>query len=303
MTKRFDLQDKYDMPMAIALGFFDCIHIGHAKLIAYTKEIASSLDINSALLTFSNDPNIVFGKSKQIYNFDNRALVVQNLGIDCIISSTFDDKFMSLAPNEFLDILTTHFNIKHIIVGADYTFGKGAKGDVEYLTRYCEQKGIVVNVIPFEEFNGEKLSTRNLKSYVTNGNVKELNDLLTEPYFVTGIVAHERHKGTEIGYPTANIIPSDDRLPLASGIYATRIVIDNVTYDAMTNVGIKPTFDDNKTSIETHIFDFSGDVYNRSVKVQFIERTRDIIRFSAIDDLKTQLSKDEKQIREILSQI
>lgn len=298
--KRFDLQDNYSKPIALALGFFDCIHIGHEKLLRETIDIANKQNIESAVLTFSNDPNEYLNKQKQIYSFGDRASVLQNIGVDILISQTFDKDFMSLEPCEFLDILTHSFNIKYIVVGNDYTFGRYAKGNVEYMQSYLKDKDIKIIIVPFELLEGKKLSTRNLKSFITSGNVSELNNLLSEPYFVKGCISHERHVGSKIGYPTANIIPNMDRLMLASGIYATTIEIDGVRYNSMTNVGIKPTFDDNSLSIETHIFDFAGDIYGKTVIVRFISKVRDIVKFDSIDALKSQLQKDELTIRKIL---
>lgn len=304
--KIFDLNQKCDLPIALSLGFFDCIHTGHKRLVERSIECARTGENGakySALLTFRNDPNARFGKSPQIYTFEDRKCVLDALQLDVLIGAMFDDDFVSLSPYDFLNILTEHFCVKVIVVGADYTFGYRAQGNVSYLNSFCEEHGIKLVVEPFEEVDGKKLSTRNLKDLVLDGDVCTLNKLLSYPYFMSGQVAHERHDGTKIGYPTANLLPNGERLALKDGIYATKIVVDGKIYNAMTNVGAKPTFNQNSPSIETHIFDFSGDIYGKDVKILFFERTRDIIKFPSVEELKLQLQRDEMQIRSILSKI
>lgn len=144
------------------------------------------------------------------------------------------------------------------------------------------------------------MSTRNLKNLVSSGKVSELDSLLSQPYFVKGVVLHAKHNGTEIGFPTANIAIDRNRLPLCDGIYATFTHIDGKAYPSMTNVGAKPTFNDNTPSIETYIFDFDADLYGKEIQIDFIERTRDIQKFANKQELHNRLQLDERQIREIL---
>lgn len=144
---------------------------------------------------------------------------------------------MSTSPQGFLDKLVGNFDVKCIVVGADYTFGKNAGGNVDMLKHYCEMHGIVLNIVPFETVCGEKLSTTYLKSLVKSGEVKKLNSHLAVPYFMSGVVQHARHKGTGMGFPTVNIAPDSLRLALKDGIYATFCNIDGKIYESMTNVG------------------------------------------------------------------
>lgn len=300
----FDVIDFYsvnDRPIALALGFFDCIHKGHEALVHSAINFSKEHSINSAILTFSNDPNLFFKKERQIYTIDDRISILERIGMDFVITANFDNSFASLSPDEFLTALSSNFNVKAIFIGADYTFGAEAKGDVKYLAGFCKTNGIELFVLPYEMVCGEKLSTRNLKSLVKSGEVEVLNTYLSSPYFMKGTVLHERHAGTNIGFPTANIKPNENRLPLANGIYATYCIIDGKKYMSMTNVGIKPTFADNSISIESYILDFSQDVYGKEIKVEFIKKMRDIIRFESASQLKLQLSKDEQNAREILT--
>ena len=295
-----DFNNKFDTPIAVALGFFDCIHNGHKKLVDGAIGFSRRNGTKSALLTFVNDPNLAFAKDKQIFSFDDRVKVLEKCGLDVVIGAVFDSNFADMLPSEFLDTLSANFNIKAIFVGSDYTFGKFAQGNVELLNDICKAHGIELHVLPFETVDGKKLSTSTLKYYVKNGQVDLLNEHLAIPYFMSGEVVHARHNGTSIGFPTTNIAPDASRLALQNGIYATFCKVDGKIYKSMTNVGTKPTFSDNSVSIETYIMDFSGDVYGKNITVYFIKKMRDIVKFDSPNDLKRQLDKDEINARNIL---
>ena len=297
--KVLDFNQKYTVPIVLSLGFFDCIHLGHKALITEANSIAKDLGAESFVLTFSNDPGEIFGKPKQIYSFDDRVQIVKNLGADGVISAKFDQKFADLSPNAFLDKLFSSFVVKAVVSGADYTFGSHADGDVGFLQDYCKNIGVFVKTVPFECVNGEKLSTRDLKFLVERGDVKTLNEYLSEPYFVAGEVLHAKQNGTRMGFPTANVKIAADRLLIGDGVYATKTIVDGVSYPSMTNVGAKPTFNDFSRTIETHVIGFFGDLYGKTVKIEFYERIRDIIHFASMDDLRTQLTKDEQFVKSL----
>ena len=167
------------------------------------------------------------------------------------------------------------------------------------LKSYCRNKDIKVITVPFEEVDGHKISTSSIKQLVTTGDLHTLNSLLTEPYFMIGEVIHARRVGTKLGFPTANIRISDDKLPLSNGVYATILQVGNTKYASMTNVGSKPTFDIESFSIEAFILDFDGDLYGQTVKLSFISYLRDIKKFSSSDELKNQLAYDEACVRHL----
>ncbi|MDE6302065.1 MAG: hypothetical protein K2M36_00550, partial [Clostridia bacterium] len=248
-------------------------------------------------------PSVLLGGEKQVYSFTERAHALEMLGLDNLIYTNFDDYFAHHTALDFLDTLTFCLNIKAIVVGEDYRFGKNAEGNVTFLEQYCVKNDILLKVVPFRRTDGRKISTSELKNLVKSGDIKHLNSLLTQPYFTIGKVEHARHVGsTVLGYPTANIAMDDSKLALAEGIYATKLYVDCKCYNSMTNVGAKPTFYINTPSIETFIFDFDGDLYGKQVKLSFFERTRGVIKFPSADALKEQLKADEAHIRASLSQ-
>ncbi len=297
--KLLDFYSKYDAPIALALGFFDCIHLGHRALINAAKCRAEDLGIESAALTFSNDIGAYFGAEKQIYTFEERASVLDELEIDNVIAAKFDSKFKEMSAEEYFNLLTGNFNVKCIFAGADHTFGKDRKGNIDLLRDMCSKAGIELHVVPFESIDGEKISTSHLKTLVKAGDIGALNALLGAPYIISGKIEEGRHVGRSFGFPTANIPVREDKLTLKSGIYATTLTVDGTTYGAMTNIGDKPTFGDSVPTIETYIFDFDGDLYGKDVKIKVYERTRDIKKFDSPEALKAQLESDEAEIKSL----
>ncbi len=296
--KILNLSDKYGAPVVIALGFFDCIHRGHRLLVQTAMQYAAAHNgVESALLTFCNDPSELLCGVRQMYSFDERAEALKNLGLDNLMYTQFDGAFAAIEPIDFLQNLVSCLNIKAIVVGEDYTFGKRALGNVTLLKEFCDERNIEVIVKPFEIDCGRKISTSSLKNLVLSGDIATLNMLLSERYFMLGEVEHARRVGTKIGFPTANIRISDGKLPLAAGVYATILSVDGKQYASMTNVGAKPTFDIQNTSIEAYILDFDGDLYGKTVKLSFVYRMRSIQKFASVGELQAQLTHDEQQVR------
>ncbi|MBO7151673.1 MAG: bifunctional riboflavin kinase/FAD synthetase [Clostridia bacterium] len=289
--------EQYNKSIVLALGFFDCVHVGHLALINETKKMASCMNCESAIYTFCNDPNPFLKKKEQVYTFDDRKIIFDNLHIDNIICDTFSEEFASQSPEEFIESLISRYDISGIVVGKDYTFGKKAEGNAVFLKKYLAERKVKVKIMPFERINSQKISTSHIKKFITDGNVQVANTLLTQPYFMVGEVVHARHRGTIIGYPTANIVESENRTKLGAGIYITKVYIDNRSYLGITNVGPKPTFEEANRSIETYILDFSKDIYGKTIIVEFYKKIRDVMKFPSVPSLCKQMMLDEKEAR------
>ncbi len=300
--KRLDFSTTDKSARAIALGFFDCIHLGHASLIRQTVELAAKLEAASAVFTFSNDPNAHFGKSKQIYTFEERCEAIEALGAASVISAEIDDTLSSLSAEDFLAELFERFNVKAIAAGKDYTFGKDGAGDVRLLTEFAKKRGAEVKICDFVLENGSKLSTGELKTFVNEGNIRALNCRLSQPYFMLGHVTHGRGVGAKIGFPTANLAVGNRLMP-KDGIYATLAEVDGKSYPSMTNIGARPTFSNEERAVEVNIFDFNEDIYGKDLKLTFLDRTRDVLTFPSVDELVAQLSRDRAQIKDILGDL
>ncbi|MEG2688126.1 MAG: bifunctional riboflavin kinase/FAD synthetase [Clostridia bacterium] len=292
MKKHF-FYNKYENPIVLALGFFDCVHIGHNSLIDEVLRLSKKYDAESAVMTFNNNPNELLKKEPQIYTLTERSIALQNLGVENLIFTYFNEEFLNLSPVEFLDILTQNFNITSLVVGKDYTFGANAEGNIDTLLAYMAEKNIKVKVLQFEKIFDTKVSTTSIKKLVKEGNIVAINKCLTEPYFMVGTIIHGSNRGNVIGYPTANLSCHEDCLQLASGVYATKIIIDGSIYDSLTNVGKKPTFDDESYSIETNIFDYNRDIYGKEVVLKFYMRIRDVVKFNSVPVMIKQLESDK----------
>ena len=301
--KTVDFNAHFNEPIAVALGFFDCIHLGHRALVRAAQTEAREICAKSALLTFKNDIGASLGQERQIYTFEERAVALERMGLDVLIAAQFDEEFKKLPAEEFFEYLIEHFNVKSIFVGQDYTFGAGGAGGVALLSLLCSERGIKLNVMPYERADGQKISTSQLKALVKCGNMQLLNALLGAPYMIKGRIVSNRRVGAKLGYPTANIDMSRNKLPPRDGIYATTITVDGKTYGGMTNIGDKPTFGDSEQTVETYIFDFNGDLYGKDALLEVYERTRDVRRFESPQALVEQLHNDESQIRQILKTI
>lgn len=293
--RKLYFNSKYDTPIVLALGFFDCIHNGHKSLIDEVRRQALKLSAQSALFTFANDPNPLLHKKEQIYTVLERSVVLENLGVENVVYTYFNQNFAEMSGKAFLDILCENFNIKAVVVGRDYTFGKDAACGVAYLQEYLKEKGIKLKIVPFEKNYLKKISSTALKKYVEAGNVEVLNTCLSQPYFLVGTIIHSKQRGTMIGFPTANLSVHEDCLRLAEGIYATKMYIDKNVFYGMTNMGAKPTFDEMNYTIETHLFNFGLDIYGKEVRLEFLKRIRDIKKFTSVPALTKQLQIDQAE--------
>ena len=289
-----DFDSGYNKKIVIALGFFDSVHRGHRMLINRSIEIASAKGILSAVFTFAGNPYKAIGLLEhQVYTFRERVDLLYRIGVDHIISAIPSIEFMNLTPLEFLDKLTRKYDIDTIICGDDYCFGKGASGDIKLLTEYCKSKGINIVVSDMLLDNDVKISSSNIKKLIIEGNIIEANALLGSPYMVMGDVIRGRGKGREMGFPTANLQLSAEKIRLSEGVYATSVIIKGVQYEGLTNVGGRPTFDDLDFNIETFVLDYEGSpLYNSEIKLYFIDRIRSITKYQNMEELSLQIKFD-----------
>lgn len=282
--------EKYDEKIILLLGFFDCLHKGHLELIKKARELRDVKHSKIALFTFKNDD---FSKNGTLLCYSERIEKAERFGVDCVVAAAFDEAFKNTSYNVFFKRLVGTLNIDAIICGFDYKFGRNAEGDAEILQNICMENNIPVYVIPKTEANGEKISTTRIKTLLASGKIREANELLGEPYSITGKVVKGRQVGREIGFPTANINVPKHKFRIKCGVYKTHVVLNGVKYGAITNFGARPTFDLDFVLTETFIKDFSDDIYGSVITVFFDDYIRDIEKFYDIEKLKEQLEKDK----------
>jgi riboflavin kinase/FMN adenylyltransferase len=278
-------------PIALALGFFDSLHIVHRKIITDAVNFARANDCQSAVFTFM-DNGISRFKGDMIYLYDERKKLIEDVGVDYVIPFVFNNECMKTSKEEFLNKLSSLVDLKAIFCGYDFTFGYMGEGNVEYLAKYCNERGIKLFVTQKESAFNDKISSSMIKNFLIAGEIEKANELLVVPYSITSKVVKGRGVGHLFGVPTANLLLEKNKLLIKEGVYGTFTKIGDKKYVSVTNVGKKPTFDDMTVSIETLIKDFDGDIYGETVTVFFEKYIRDIEKFDSKEHLREQITKD-----------
>lgn len=290
-----DYLDELKTPQVLCLGFFDSLHLGHIQLIKSARLLAHKYAAELSVFTFSNNPFKYYSNKKLVFTFEERCEKLEELFVNNVIKAEFDQNFLNLSPQEFFSSLIKGKDIKAIVVGNDYTFGKKASGNVKLLKEYCNNANIDLYVVDMYEYKKEKLSSTYIRLLIEKGEVRKISHLLDGPYIIEGVVQKGRGVGgKQLGFATANININKDKILLKEGVYYTNVVIDNVTMKAITNVGKKPTFSDDSINIETHVLYYNGDLYNKKIIIEFKDRIRDIKKFETKEELIAQLEKDRE---------
>ena len=281
-----------NIPVCIALGFFDCVHVAHRKIINSMINYAKSNHMSSAVFTFK-DQGISSFKNKLIYTYFERLSVLEKMGVEYVVPFVFDENSKKMKWIDFLSTLFSKIKVKAVFCGYDYTFGYKGEGNVELLKEYCSKIGVEVFVFqPIRNSKNEIISSSYIKGLLNDGNIEEVNNLLGDNYFIESKIIKGRGQGHIFGIPTANNEVLTDKILPKPGVYATMTCVNGKTYNSVTNVGIKPTFSDNSISVETLIDGFNGDLYNKTLKVEFIKYLRNITRFDSPAQLNEQIKKD-----------
>ena len=293
--KQIDFHSNHTVRPVLALGYFDCVHIGHRFLFEQAKLVAKEQDLPFAVITFDNDPFVAIHSNEHpIYDYQRRLELFENCGVDLVVKAHFDRAFRDLSPQDFLDTLWNCVQPYCVVCGSDYRFGSKATGDIRQLQEYCVRKGTRVSVVDFLLQDGVKVSSREIRKLLQQGQIEHANRLLQTPYFIHSCVEHGRGEGRFYACPTANLPMSSDCGNLSYGVYGTVVTIDGKDYYGVTNVGRKPTFDDHRATIETNVIDYNGDLYGKLVTISFIKRLRDVMQFTSKELLYEQIKKDKE---------
>lgn len=295
---------------AITIGNFDGVHIGHQALLHEVIEKADSLGGTSMAMTFEPHPIRVVkqtGYPPLITLYEQKVELIGNSGIDVLVCVPFTKEFAATSARGFVeDILVGLLGISAVVVGADYTFGRGQEGDLDFLKGQAERLGFEVVVADWIQRNrksSERISSTRIRELVTEGRMEAAGKMLGRNYQIRGTVAKGRNRGGRLlGCPTANINLYDELSP-KSGVYAVTVECMDGKYMGVANIGYSPTFDDHIFTVEVHILDFDRDIYGEKIRINFIERIRDEIKFENIDALSEQIEKDIALGRKILARL
>ena len=291
---------KQKNPVVACIGYFDGMHKGHQALVNATLEKAKELGVESGLITFDPDPWVTLRDAKDVKHItplQQRINIAVELGIKNIFILNFTKEMAALSPLDFIKVLDS-CNIKALICGFDYHYGQFGKGDIESLKRDADFEVIVIDAVSDSE---GKISSTRITNLIEDGEVHKAEELLGYAYRVEGYVVHGNAKGRTIGYPTANVSVPSEYLEPKSGVYACFALVDGKKYKAMVNIGHNPTFNYTETmSLEAYILDFSGDLYDKRLKISFKYYLRPEKKFKYIGNLKMQLEQDEFAVRTLL---
>lgn len=294
----------------LTVGTFDGVHLGHKGLVEYIVSLAKKELSCSTIVTFDPHPReIIHPDGKKISlltTMSERAEILGDFGIDQLIVIPFDRDFSLMDSEQFIrSVIWDKIGVSHFVIGYDHHFGKNREGSVETVKQLGKELGFDTTIYPRQDIDDCAISSTRIRKLLSEiGNVKEAVTLLGRPYQLTGTVIRGDQRGRLIGYPTANIIPDDERKQIPfRGVYAVKIQINSKSYEGMLNIGFRPTFSGTVQSIETHIFNFDQDIYGQNITLRFIDRIRDEKKFESLEELKEQLISDEITVKRLLDTI
>lgn len=293
----YPFKEKINIPKsALALGFFDGVHIAHRDLIETARRVADEKGLRLGVFTFGSTGGIK-GNTMRLYGDGEKAEIFENLGADFMIIADFGS-ICGASGEEFVkDILVRDLNCQVCVAGFNFRFGNRAMSGESELRQYMSEAGGYA--IIREEIKGEgsvTLSATLIRDLVIGGEIKKANRILGAPYYIKGRVLHGRKVGRDMGFPTVNIPIEDGRIIPRLGVYRSAVPIDGKIYAGVTNIGICPTFEERKVHLETHIIGYSGDLYGRELKVFLLDFIRDEMAFSSLEELKMQINVDKNKV-------
>lgn len=291
----------------LTVGTFDGVHRGHQRVIQRLVEGARAAGTTSVALTFDPHPAALFGRSdiKLLTLPDERAELLGGLGVDVVITHPFNRDVAEMTAFDFMQRLHSHFRLERFILGYDSTLGKDREGDIPRLTEIGTELGYTVEVTPVLSDENGVISSTKIRTLIAAGEMAQAARLLTRPYQLQGVVIRGDQRGRTIGFPTANLGYSAEKLIPAAGIYACWAYCGSQRYKAAVNIGINPTFtpDRSSLSVEAYLLDFDRDIYDETLRLEFIVRLRDELKYNSAEALTAQIQNDVERTREALGTI
>lgn len=291
-------------PVSLALGYFDGVHLGHQEVINSAVKVAKQKNIKSAVMTFHPHPSVILKRKQKTVEYitpvKQKQKIIEDLGVDYLYLVHFSKEFAELTPQEFVDQYLIDLNVHHVSAGFDYSYGRLGKGTMETLSFHSRGQ-FTFTVIDKLEKDEEKISSTKIRSLILDGNVNEVSYYLGRDFQIEGKVVTGDQRGRTIGFPTANIEPTDDYLIPEIGVYAVQMFVLGNWYNGVCNVGFKPTFKaqaSTKPTIEVHLFQFDQMIYSEPVLVRWKKRIRSEKKFNSIDELVQQIEKDKAKAEE-----
>jgi len=291
-------------PTFLAIGSFDGVHRGHQAVLKNLVVAARAEEVRAAVLTFFPHPKRVIQNVQGPYyitTLADRVRLLAEQGVDLVITHPFDEKVRYTRAADFVDQLCRHLDMRQLW-GGNFALGYRREGDVAFLRHLGQEKGYTVEVVQaMVAWQGEVVSSSRVRRSLVAGDVEEVNGCLGRPYHLRGVVIEGDKRGRTIGFPTANLQTWEELLLPANGVYATHAWVGESYHLAATNVGVRPTVDGRRLTVEAHLLDFDGDLYGQELRLEFIGRIRPEMKFAGLDALKAQIQADVNEVRRQLA--
>lgn len=304
--KVYTALDNYNkQPSVVTIGTFDGVHLGHKKIINRLCKYSDSSNLSSLILTFFPHPRMVLNKGetlKLLNTIEEKKQRLEFLGIDALVIEPFTLEFANLSAKDYVkNIIVDKLNAKHIIIGYDHRFGKNRSANINDLITYGNEYGFTVEEISVKDVEDVSVSSTKIRQALHNGQIEKANKYLGYNFSLRGVVVKGRGIGKSLEYPTANIqIDSELKLIPKNGVYIVKSSDNEKLLWGMMNIGVNPTFNNSKLSLEVHFLDYNKTLYDKTLTIQLVKFLRDEQKFSSVEALKTQIRMDEKQTRDFI---
>lgn len=290
------------------IGIFDGVHLAHQAIIRQLQEKAKEVSGETVIITLWPHPRIVLdpdNNSIQLINtLEEKIIKLEKSGVENLIILPFDKNFAALGFDDFIqNILVKKLNIHHLVVGFNHHFGRNREGNYDRLQVLANKIGFSLSRVEPYIMYGEKVSSSEIRKLLIAGEIRKASEFLGYPFFIAGNVVPGKKMGRSIGFPTANIAVTDShKIIPKNGVYAVDAEVDSIIYEGMMNIGCRPTIDSEciKSTLEVNLFDFSGNLYQKELRVNFYARIRDEIKFNNLEELSVQISRDRDRVRKVL---
>ena len=294
-----------DRPI-VTTGTFDGVHFGHRKIIKRLRQLAHNSAGETVLLTFSPHPRMVLFPDDHglslLNTIEEKKVLLEEAGIQHLIIHPFTKEFSRLSSINFVrDILVNQLNTHKLVIGYNHHFGRNREGSFEHLKEFAPVYGFEVEEIPAQLLDDVGVSSTKIRKALSSGAVAQAAEFLGYHYSISAQVVHGNAFGRSLDFPTANLEPNDElKLIPQNGVYAVWVVVQDVRYKGMMNIGVKPTFENQKRTLEVHILGFDQLIYDSEIKVEFVQKVREEIKFENASLLHQQLLSDRDEIDQIL---
>lgn len=293
-------------PVVLTIGAFDGIHLGHQRLMAEVRAAAAGIQGTSVVMTFDPHPDrVLWPERERLYltTLDERLRLLASLGIEHTIVLPFDQTLARVPAEAFMQRVCSAMELRQLWIGPDFRLGAGGRGTATVLAEIGRELGYTVRHVERVFLDEQPVSSTAIRMMLSEGDVEHAARLLGRRFELRGVVVHGDHRGRTIGIPTANIATAADQYLPTDGVYACYVVLPGESQGrpAVTNIGVRPTFDTKRRTVEAHLLDWNGDIYDATIVVQFVQRLRGEQRFSGIEALLAQIHADIATAREMLA--